>query len=251
MTLIDTAEVYGPFTNEELVGQAIAGRREQVVLATKFGMISHAGSRARHPRQLAGEHPRRRSRGPSGGSVWTTSTSTTSTGSTRQVPIEETVGALAELVAEGKIRHVGLSEAGPDTIRRAHAVHPITALQSEYSLWTRDPEATTLPVLRELGIGFVAYSPLGRGMLTGKVRSIDDLADSDFRRTNPRFTGENFQHNLSSADEVQSVADEVGCTSGTGLVGLAARPGRRHRPDSGHQAGHSGRGERRSRRHRS
>ena len=106
-----------------------------------------------------------------------------------KVPIEDTVGALAELVTEGKIRHIGLSEAGPDTIRRAHAVHPITALQSEYSLWTRDPETRTLPVLRELGIGFVAYSPLGRGMLTGKVRSIDDLADSDFRRTNPRFTG--------------------------------------------------------------
>ena len=122
------------------------------------------------------------------------------------------MAALAELVAQGKIRHVGLSEAGPDTVRRAHAVHPITALQSEYSLWTRDPEATTLPVLRELGIGFVAYSPLGRGMLTGTVRSIDDLAHSDFRRTNPRFTGENFLHNLKSADEVQSVADEVGCT---------------------------------------
>jgi aryl-alcohol dehydrogenase-like predicted oxidoreductase len=127
-------------------------------------------------------------------------------------PIEETVATLAELVAQGKIRHVGLSEAGPDTIRRAHAVYPITALQSEYSLWTRDPEATTLPVLRELGIGFVAYSPLGRGMLTGTVRSIDDLADSDFRRTNPRFTGENFQQNLKSADEVRSLADEVGCS---------------------------------------
>ena len=122
------------------------------------------------------------------------------------------MGTLAELVAEGKIRHIGLSEAGPDTIRRAHAVHPITALQSEYSLWTRAPETWTLPVLRELGIGFVAYSPLGRGMLTGSVRSIDDLDDSDFRKMNPRFTGENFQHTLSRADEVQSIADEVGCT---------------------------------------
>jgi aryl-alcohol dehydrogenase-like predicted oxidoreductase len=128
-------------------------------------------------------------------------------------PIEDTVGALAELVTEGKVRHIGLSEAGPDTIRRAHAVHPITALQSEYSLWTRDPETRTLPVVRELGIGFVAYSPLGRGMLTGKVRSTDDLADFDFRKRNPRFTGENFQRNLSSADEVRSIADEVGCTS--------------------------------------
>ena len=212
VTLIDTAEVYGPFINEELVGGAIIGRREQVVLATKFGLISHTG-------------------GPPG----TPDSSPASLrvaleGSLRRlgvdhidlyyqhrvdpkVPIEDTVGALAELVTEGKILYIGLSEAGPDTIRRAHAVHPITALQSEYSLWTRDPESGTLPVLRELGIGFVAYSPLGRGMLTGKVRSIDDLEDSDFRRTNPRFKPENFQHNLSSADEVQSVADEVGCTS--------------------------------------
>jgi aryl-alcohol dehydrogenase-like predicted oxidoreductase len=122
------------------------------------------------------------------------------------------VGALAELVAEGKIRHIGLSEAGPETIRRAHAVHPITALQSEYSLWTRDPEAWTLPVLRELGIGFVAYSPLGRGLLTGTVRSLDDLADTDFRKANPRFTGENFERNLGSVDQVRSIAGEVGCT---------------------------------------
>ena len=122
------------------------------------------------------------------------------------------MGLLAELVAEGKIRHIGLSEAAPDTIRRAHAVHPITALQSEYSLWTRDAESWTLPVLRELGIGFVAYSPLGRGLLTGTVRSVDDLDDTDFRRTNPRFTAENFEHNLSSADQVRAIADEVGCT---------------------------------------
>jgi aryl-alcohol dehydrogenase-like predicted oxidoreductase len=128
------------------------------------------------------------------------------------VPIEETMGALGELVAEGKVRHIGLSEAGADTIRRAHLVHPVTAVQSEYSLWTRDIEAKTLPVLRELGIGLVAYSPLGRGMLTGTVRSVDDLDDADFRRTNPRFAAENFEHNLRSADEVRSVADEVGST---------------------------------------
>jgi aryl-alcohol dehydrogenase-like predicted oxidoreductase len=212
VTLIDTAEVYGPFVNEELVGQAISGRRDEVVLATKFGLISHTGGRPGTPDSSP------------------PSIRTALEGSLRRlgvdhvdlyyqhrvdpkVPIEDTVGTLAELVAEGKIRHIGLSEAGPDTIRRAHRVHPITALQSEYSLWTRDPETWTLPVLRELGIGFVAYSPLGRGMLTGKVRSIDDLAESDFRRTNPRFTEENFQHNLSSADEVQSIADEVGCTS--------------------------------------
>jgi aryl-alcohol dehydrogenase-like predicted oxidoreductase len=211
VTLIDTAEIYGPFTNEELVGQAIRDHREQVVLATKFGMVSHARG------------------GPGNLDSSPANIRTALEGSLQRlgvdhidlyyqhrvdskVPIEDTVGALAELVAEGKIRHIGLSEAGPDTIRRAHVVHPITALQSEYSLWTRDPQASTLPVLRELGIGFVAYSPLGRGMLTGKVRSIDDLADTDFRRTNPRFTAENFRHNLASADEVQSIAEEVGCT---------------------------------------
>jgi aryl-alcohol dehydrogenase-like predicted oxidoreductase len=211
VSLIDTAEIYGPFTNEELVGQAIIDRREQVVLATKFGMVSHTRG------------------GPGNLDSSPANIRTALEGSLQRlgvdhidlyyqhrvdpkVPIEDTVDALAELVAEGKIRHIGLSEAGPDTIRRAHAVHPITALQSEYSLWTRDPQASTLPVLRELGIGFVAYSPLGRGMLTGKVRSIDDLADTDFRRTNPRFTGENFQHNLASADEVQSISEEVGCT---------------------------------------
>jgi aryl-alcohol dehydrogenase-like predicted oxidoreductase len=212
LTLIDTAEIYGPFINEELVGRAISGRRGQVVLATKFGLFSHAGG------------------GPDILDSSPANIRTALEGSLRRLgvdyidlyyqhrvdpntPIEDTVGALAELVTEGKVRHIGLSEAGPDTIRRAHAVHPITALQSEYSLWTRDPETRTLPVLRELSIGFVAYSPLGRGMLTGKVRSTDDLADSDFRKTNPRFTGENFQRNLSSADEVRSIADEVGCTS--------------------------------------
>jgi aryl-alcohol dehydrogenase-like predicted oxidoreductase len=126
--------------------------------------------------------------------------------------IEDTVGALAELVAEGKLRHIGLSEAGPDTIRRAHAVHLITALQSEYSLWTRDPETKVMPLLRELGIGFVAYSPLGRGFLTGEIRSTDDFADDDSRKTNPRFMGENFQRNLRTVDEVKAIAAEVGAT---------------------------------------
>ena len=211
VTLIDTAEIYGPFVNEELVGRAIGGRRDQVVLATKFGMVSHAGA------------------GPGTLDSSPANIRTALVGSLQRlsvdhidlyyqhrvdpkVPIEDTVGALAELVTEGKIRHIGLSEAGPDTIRRAHGIHPITALQSEYSLWTRDPETWTLPIVRELGIGFVAYSPLGRGMLTGKVRSMNDLADTDFRRTNPRFTGENFQHNLASADEVRPIAEEVGCT---------------------------------------
>ncbi len=129
-----------------------------------------------------------------------------------QTPIEETIGAVAELVAEGKVRHIGLSEAGANTIRRANAVHPITALQSEYSLWTRDPEDGILPVLKELGIGLVAYSPLGRGFLTGQIRSLEDIGDDDMRKTNPRFTEENFQHNLRSADEVRHIAGEIGCT---------------------------------------
>ncbi len=212
VTLIDTAEVYGPFINEELVAQAISGRREQVVLATKFGLVSHTGGAPGSPDsspaniRTALEGSLRRLGVDSIDLYYQHRVDP-------QVPIEDTVGALAELVTEGKIRYIGLSEAGPDTIRRAHGVHPITALQSEYSLWTRDPETWTRPVLRELGIGFVAYSPLGRGMLTGKVRSIGDLADSDFRRSNPRFTEANFQHNLNSADEVQAVADEVGCTS--------------------------------------
>ena len=208
VTLIDTAEIYGPFANEELVGRAISGRRDQVVLATKFGMVSHAGA-VPAPWTARRQYPH----GPRG-SLQRLDVDHIDLYYQHRVdpntPIEETVGALGELVAEGKIRHIGLSEAGPDTIRRAHAVHPITALQSEYSLWTRDPEAWSLPVLRELGIGFVAYSPLGRGLLTGKVRSIDDLADTDFRRTNPRFIGENFEHNLGSADEVRSVAAKSG-----------------------------------------
>jgi aryl-alcohol dehydrogenase-like predicted oxidoreductase len=211
VTLIDTAEIYGPYTNEELVGQALKGRREKVVLATKFGMISHAGG------------------GPGNLDSSPANIRTAVDGSLRRLdtdyidlyyqhrvdrstPIEATVGAVAELVAEGKVRHIGLSEAGVDTIRRAHAVHPITALQSEYSLWTRDPEAAVLPLLRELGIGFVPYSPLGRGFLTGKVRSLDDFDATDFRRQNPRFSGDNFGHNLRIADEVGELAAAAGAT---------------------------------------
>jgi aryl-alcohol dehydrogenase-like predicted oxidoreductase len=211
VTLIDTAEIYGPFTNEELVGRAIKDRRDQVVLATKFGMVSHAG-----------DGPWHRDSSP-------TNIRTAVEGSLKRLaidhidlfyqhrvdprtPIEDTVGALAELVAEGKIRHIGLSEAGVATIRRAHAVHPITALQSEYSLWTHDPEPEVLPLLRELGIGLVAYSPLGRGFLTGKIQSTDDFEDSDTRKSNPRFTGENFEHNLRTVSDVEAIATEVGAT---------------------------------------
>ncbi len=223
VTLIDTAEIYGPYVNEELVGRAITDRRDQVVLATKFGMVSHAGD---GPGAL--DSSPANIRVAVEGSLTRLGVDHIDLYYQHRVdpgtPIEETVGALAELVAEGKIRHIGLSEAGPDTIRRAHAVHPIVALQTEYSLWTRDPESTTLPVLRQLGIGLVAYSPLGRGMLTGTVRSVDQLDATDFRRTNPRFAADHWEHNLSSADEVRSIADEVGCTPAqVSLAWLLAR----------------------------
>jgi aryl-alcohol dehydrogenase-like predicted oxidoreductase len=211
VTLLDTAEVYGPYHNEELVGRAIKDRRDQVVLATKFGFISHAG-RAQGSLDSSPASIRIAVEG----SLARLGTDHIDLYYQHRVdpgtPIEDTVGALAELVAEGKIRHIGLSEAWVGTIRRAQAVHPITALQSEYSLWTRDPEAEVLPVLRELRIGFVPYSPLGRGFLTGQVRSLDDLEDGDFRKTQPRFAGENFQHNLRVADEVRQIAAEAGAT---------------------------------------
>jgi aryl-alcohol dehydrogenase-like predicted oxidoreductase len=211
VTLLDTAEVYGPYHNEELVGRAINDRRDQVVLATKFGFISHAG-RAQGSLDSSPASIRIAVEG----SLARLGTEHIDLYYQHRVdpdtPIEDTVGALAELVAEGKIRHIGLSEASAGTIRRAQAVHPITALQSEYSLWTRDPEEEVLPVLRELRIGFVPYSPLGRGFLTGQVRSLDDLEDGDFRKTQPRFEGENFQHNLQVADEVRQIAAEAGAT---------------------------------------
>ncbi len=208
---IDTAEIYGPFTNEELVGRAIKDRRDQVVLATKFGFISHAGGGPGHldssPSNI---------RSAVEGSLQRLATDHIDLYYQHRVdpktPIEDTVGTLAELVVEGKVRHIGLSEAWLATIRRAQAVHPLTALQSEYSLWTRDPERDVLPLLEELGVGFVAYSPLGRGLLTGTIRSVDGLGDDDSRRTNPRFTDENLEHNLHLADEVAAVASEVGAT---------------------------------------
>ena len=209
VTFIDTAEIYGPFTNEELVGRALKGRRDRVVLATKFGFMSHTG------RRMLDSSPAN-VRIAVEGSLQRLGTDYIDLCYQHRVdpdtPIEDTVSAMAELVAEGKIRHLGLSEAGPTTIRRAHAVHPITALQSEYSLWTRDPEPAVLPVLRELGIGLVPYSPLGHGFLTGAIRSTDQLADSDWRKTNPRFTGENMQVNLRIVDEVEAIAADVGAT---------------------------------------
>jgi aryl-alcohol dehydrogenase-like predicted oxidoreductase len=211
VTFIDTAEVYGPYTNEELVGRALKARRDEVVLATKFGMISHVGGGPGHLDSSPANV-----RVAVEGSLRRLDTDRIDLYYQHRVdpktPIEETIGALAELVAEGKVRHVGLSEASPETIRRAHAVHPISALQSEYSLWTRDPEAKVLPVLRELRIGFVPYSPLGRGMLTGAIRSVDQLDAADFRRSNPRFTGKNFEANLVSLKEVEAVAREAAAT---------------------------------------
>jgi aryl-alcohol dehydrogenase-like predicted oxidoreductase len=209
VTLVDTAEVYGPYTNEELVGRALQGRREQVVLATKFGMMSHTG-RAQLDSSPANI------RIAVEGSLQRLGTDYIDLYYQHRVdpetPIEDTVGTLAELIREGKVRHIGLSEAGPTTIRAAHAVHPVTAVQSEYSLWTRDPEPRVLPVLRELGIGLVAYSPLGHGFLTGSIRSVDQLDATDWRATNPRFTGENFRANLRILDQVEAIAREVGAT---------------------------------------
>ena len=223
VTHIDTAEIYGPFHSEEIVGKAIKGRRDDVVLATKFGLVSHSGG------------------GPGVIDSGADNVKAAVEGSLRRLgtdhidlyyqhrvdpktPIEETVGALAELVAEGKVRHIGLSEAGLETIRRAHAVHPMAALQTEYSLWTRDVEAEILPLLRELHIGFVPYSPLGHGLLTGQIRSVEDFADDDWRKTNPRFTGENFRRNLRIVDEVQAIGAEIGATPAqTALAWLLTR----------------------------
>lgn len=223
ITFLDTADMYGPFKNEELVGRAIAGRRDEVIVATKFGSM----------------------RSPDGAFLGINGkpdyVRSACEGSLRRLgvdhidlyyqhrvdpntPIEDTVGAMADLVREGKVRYLGLSEAAPATIRRAHRVHPITALQTEYSLWSRDPEDEILPTVRELGIGFVAYSPLGRGFLTGRFRSIDDLPDDDYRRNSPRFQGENFQKNLDLVQHIENLARQKRCTpSQLALAWLLAR----------------------------
>ena len=211
VTHIDTAEIYGPFHSEALVGRAIKDRRDQVVVATKFGLVSHSGG---GPGVL--DSSPANIRAAVEGSLKRLGTDYIDLYYQHRVDpntsIEETVGTLSELVAEGKVRYIGLSEASLATIRRAHAVHPVAALQTEYSLWTRDPETELLPLLRELGIGFVPYSPLGHGFLTGQIRSVEDFTDDDWRKTNPRFIGENFQRNLHIVDEVQAVAAEVGAT---------------------------------------
>jgi aryl-alcohol dehydrogenase-like predicted oxidoreductase len=213
VTFFDTAEMYGPYTNEVLLGRAVAGKRDRVVIATKFGTLLHRGDGSRG---LDGS--RENVRLSVEGSLGRLGTDYIDLYYQHRMdpgtPIEETVGALSELVAEGKIRGYGLSEASPATIRRANAVHPMTALQTEYSLWTRDVEAEILPLVRELGIGFVAYSPLGRGFLTGTIRSIDQLEETDFRRSNPRFAGENLETNIRIVEHVDAVAAELGAKPG-------------------------------------
>jgi aryl-alcohol dehydrogenase-like predicted oxidoreductase len=213
VNFLDTADMYGPFTNEKLVGRAIAGRRDEVVLATKFG-----NQRGEDGAYL----------GINGSPEYVRSACDASLRRLgvdaidlyyqhrvdQNVPIEETVGAMKELVDAGKVRYLGLSEASPDTIRRAHAVHPISVLQTEYSLWTRDPEDQILPTIRELGIGFVAYSPLGRGFLSGRFQSPEDIPEGDFRRNNPRFQGENFRRNMELVDRVEQIASEKGVKPG-------------------------------------
>ena len=211
VTHIDTAEIYGPFHSEELVGRAMKGRRDQLVVATKFGLVSHfcggPGVTDSSPQNV---------RAAVEGSLKRLGTDHIDLYYQHRVdpgtPIEDTAAALAGLVTEGKVRYIGLSEASPGTIRRAHAVHPLAALQTEYSLWTRDPEAELLPLLRRLGIGFVPYSPLGHGFLTGQIRTPGDIPADDWRKTNPRFTGENFQRNLAIVDQVQAVAAELDAT---------------------------------------
>jgi aryl-alcohol dehydrogenase-like predicted oxidoreductase len=212
VNFLDTAEIYGPRENEELVGRAVAGRRDEFVIATKFGVISDPSNPGARVLDGTPENVRRSIDG-----------SLSRLGMDHvdlyyqhridpQVPTEETVGALAELVAEGKVRYIGLSEAAPETIRRAHAVHPIAAVQTEYSLWSRDVEDEVLPTLRELGIGLVAYSPLGRGFLTGTISSPQDLDSDDWRRTQPRFSRENAERNAALAEKVRELADEKGVT---------------------------------------
>jgi aryl-alcohol dehydrogenase-like predicted oxidoreductase len=212
VTLLDTAEIYGPHTNEELVGRAIAGRRGEVQIATKFGFRLNPDSPWARSVDGTPENVRRAVEG----SLQRLGTDYIDLYYQHridpEVPIEETVGAMAELVGAGKVRYIGLSEAAPETIRRAHATHPLTAVQMEYSLWTRDAEAEILPTLRELGIGLVAYSPLGRGFLTGSIRSMDDLPEDDWRRNNPRFQEDALQQNIALADQVKELADLRGIT---------------------------------------
>jgi aryl-alcohol dehydrogenase-like predicted oxidoreductase len=210
-TFLDTADMYGPFKNEELVGRAIRGRRDEVVLATKFGNMrggdgAYLGINGKPDYVRTACEDSLKRLGVDHIDLYYQHRVD------RTTPIEETVGAMAELVKAGKVLYIGLSEAAPATIRRAHAVHPITALQTEYSLWSRDPEDEILPTVRELGIGFVSYSPIGRGFLSGRFKTIDDLEPNDFRRSSPRFKGENFERNLDLVRDIEAIAKEKGVT---------------------------------------
>jgi aryl-alcohol dehydrogenase-like predicted oxidoreductase len=213
VTLFDTSDAYGPHTNEQLVGRAVADRRDQVLLATKFGLVRDPDDPAARGVNGRPEYVRRAAEG----SLQRLGVDHIDLYYQHRVdpdtPIEETIGAMAELVQEGKVRYLGMSEAGPETLRRANAVHQITALQTEYSLWSRDPGDEILPTCRELGIGFVAYSPLGRGFLTGAIQSVDDLAQDDYRRSSPRFQGENFDRNLELVGTIEELAANKAVTS--------------------------------------
>ncbi|WP_314452004.1 aldo/keto reductase [uncultured Microbacterium sp.] len=211
VTHIDTAEIYGPYLSEEIIGQALTGRRDEVKIATKFGFVSHSGG---GPGTIDSSPANIRTAVE--GSLHRLGTDYIDLYYQHRVdpntPIEDTAGAVADLIAEGKVLHFGLSEASAATIRRAHAVQPVSALQTEYSLWTRDVEENILPLLRELGIGFVPYSPLGHGLLTGQIRTVDDFPDDDWRKDNPRFIGENFRRNLALVDELRAIGAEIGAT---------------------------------------
>jgi aryl-alcohol dehydrogenase-like predicted oxidoreductase len=226
VTFFDTSDMYGPYTNEVLVGAAVAARRHEVVLATKFGIVRDPDDPAKRAVNGRPEYVRH-----------SCDASLARLGVDHidlyyqhrvdpDTPIEETVGAMGELVAAGKVRYLGLSEAAPATIRRAHAVHPISALQTEYSVWSREPEAEILPTLRELGIGFVPYSPLGRGFLTGTLRSLDALDAGDFRRYQPRFQGDNLAHNVAIVEVVEQLAQAKGCTPGQVALAFVHAAGR-------------------------
>ncbi len=226
VTFFDTSDMYGPHTNEVLVGRALAGRRDEAVIATKFGIVRDPGDPARRSVSGRPEYVRE----ACDGSLSRLGVDHIDLYYQHRVdpdtPIEETVGAMGELVALGKVRFLGLSEAAPDTIRRAHAVHPIAALQTEYSVWSRDPEREILPTLRELGIGFVPYSPLGRGFLTGTMRSLDDLGESDFRRYQPRFQGDNLADNIAIVEVIDQLASAKDCTPGQVALAFVHAAGR-------------------------
>ncbi len=226
VTFFDTSDMYGPHTNEVLVGRALAGHRDEAVIATKFGVVRDPDSPARRAVNGRPEYVRQ----SCDGSLLRLGVDHIDLYYQHRVdpdtPIEETVGAMGELVGQGKVRFLGLSEAAPATIRRAHAVHPISALQTEYSVWSRDPEQEILPTLRELGIGFVPYSPLGRGFLTGALRSLDDLDEGDFRRYQPRFQGDNLADNVAIVEVIDQLASAKGCTSGQIALAFVQAAGR-------------------------